>query len=128
MNPMNQASGALSRGVDQPLISVIIVTYNSSKVILSCLESVLMPFKPRVEVIVVDNASEDSTAEIVRQKFPQVNVIENTQNLGFAAGVDRGAERAQGDFLLLLNPDSALRGDFLTISWNSPTEHLKRLL
>jgi len=53
---------------------------------------------------VVDNASTDGTAEIVRQ-FKGVRLICNTQNLGFAAGVNRGAKVAQGDWLLLLNPD-----------------------
>jgi len=112
MNPINQATSSLRTGLDQPLISIIIVTYNSSEVILSCLESVCSQFKRRVEVIVVDNASKDSTADIVRQKFPEVNLIENKQNLGFAAGVDSGAGKAHGEFLLLLNPDSTLRDGF----------------
>src|SRR2546421_586360 len=110
---MNQASSPISKGLGQPLISVIIVTYNSSQVILPCLESIFLPSKPRVDVIVIDNASEDSTASIVRQKFPQVILIENKQNMGFAGGVGRAAEKAHGELLLLLNPDLSLRDRFI---------------
>jgi GT2 family glycosyltransferase len=102
----------------RPFLSVIIVTYNSRDFIGECLKSVeraIEKVKGRdweletgkglgVEIIVVDNASTDGTAEIVRQ-FKGVRLICNTQNLGFAAGINRGAKVAQGDWLLLLNPD-----------------------
>jgi GT2 family glycosyltransferase len=96
----------------RPFLSVIIVTYNSQDFIGECLKSVeraIEKVKGRdwglgIEIIVVDNASTDGTAEIVRQ-FKSVRLICNIQNLGFAAGVNRGAKVAQGDWLLLLNPD-----------------------
>ena len=102
----------------RPFLSVIIVTYNSQDFIGKCLRSVeraIEKAKSRdwglgtgdlfgAETIVVDNASIDGTVEIVRQ-FENVRLIRNTQNLGFAAGINRGAKAAQGDWLLLLNPD-----------------------
>jgi len=102
----------------RPFLSVIIVTYNSQDFIGECLKSVeraIEKAKSRdwglgtgdlfgAEMIVVDNASIDGTVEIVRQ-FENVRLIRNAQNLGFAAGVNCGAKVAQGDWLLLLNPD-----------------------
>ena len=102
----------------RPFLSVIIVTYNSQDFIGECLRSVKQAIEKAqirdwglgtggwlgVETIVVDNASTDRTVEIVQQ-FENVRLIRNAQNLGFAAGVNRGAEVAQGDWLLLLNPD-----------------------
>ncbi len=102
----------------RPFLSVIIVTYNSQDFIGECLKSVERAIGKakgrdwgsgtwdwfKVEIIVVDNASTDGTVEIVR-RFEDVHLIRNAQNLGFAAGVNRGAKVAQGDWLLLLNPD-----------------------
>jgi len=95
-------------------LSVIIVTYNSQDFIGECLESVERAIEKakgwdwlKVEIIVVDNASTDGTVEIVRQ-FDRVQLICNAQNLGFAAGVNRGVKVAQGDWLLLLNPDCVI--------------------
>ena len=95
--------------------SLIIVTYNSSDVILPCLDSlfhaegIVLPF----EVIVVDNASTDGTVEAVRRKFASVTVLENKNNIGFAAALNQGAAVAKGTFLLLLNPDTVLHEGFL---------------
>jgi len=98
----------------RPFLSVIIVTYNSQDFIGECLESVERAIEKakgwdwlKVEIIVVDNASTDGTVEIVRQ-FDRVQLICNAQNLGFAAGVNRGVKVAQGDWLLLLNPDCVI--------------------
>ncbi len=101
----------------RPFLSVIIVTYNSQDFIGECLRSVKQAIEKAqireglgVEIIVVDNASTDGTVEIVRQ-FEDVRIIRNAQNLGFAAGVNRGAKAAQGDWLLLLNPDCLVDGN-----------------
>jgi len=106
------AKGAMK--LVRPFLSVIIVTYNSQDFIGECLESVERAIEKakgwdwlKVEIIVVDNASTDGTVEIVRQ-FDRVQLICNAQNLGFAAGVNRGVKVAQGDWLLLLNPDCVI--------------------
>ncbi|MSO21611.1 MAG: glycosyltransferase family 2 protein, partial [Acidobacteria bacterium] len=87
------------------MISVIIVTYSSAAHIARCLES-LAPTD--AELIVVDNASRDGTVDAVR-KFPRVKLIEPGANLGFAGGCNFGARQSNGEFLLFLNPDTALR-------------------
>jgi N-acetylglucosaminyl-diphospho-decaprenol L-rhamnosyltransferase len=92
-----------------PDVTVIIVTYNSEKDIRACLESV---FKERnhvsQQVIVLDNNSSDRTAAIVREEFPQVKLLIPDSNLGFAGGNNEAARHADGEFLLLLNPDTII--------------------
>ena len=65
------------------------------------------------EVIVVDNGSHDGSPALVRQRFPQVQLIGNPGNLGFAAANNQALARSKGDFLLLLNPDTVARGQAL---------------
>lgn len=64
--------------------------------------------RPPDEIIVVDNASADGSAALVREQFPQVQLIANTENRGFAAGCNQGLQKAKGDLLCLLNPDTLL--------------------
>jgi len=90
-------------------IAVVIVTYNSAGDIRSCLEAVKSSrCDAAVDVVVVDNASVDETANIVANSFPDVQLIRNEQNLYYARANNQGAEAARGDYLLLLNPDVQL--------------------
>jgi len=91
------------------MISVIIVTWNCRDLIGDCLDSIDRETHRPHEVIVVDNASADGTPELVRERYPEVIVIESGRNRGFAAGCNLGLERAAGDYLLLLNPDTVVR-------------------
>lgn len=88
-------------------LSILIVTYNSERLI----DALLTRLRPEVEslaaeVIVIDNASADRTAQIVRKRHPWVRILASRTNLGFAAGNNLGASYAQGRYLLLLNPDA----------------------
>lgn len=88
-------------------VSVLIVTYNSASLIdalLSRMHAEMLA--SRGEIIVVDNASHDQTADVVRERHPWVKLIESPVNLGFAAANNLGAQHARGDVLLLLNPDA----------------------
>lgn len=88
-------------------VAIIIVTYNSSGEIEACLRSVFAQRRSVTQqVVVVDNMSTDGTVSIVREKFPEVVVIEPGKNLGFAAGCNLGASQADAEFILLLNPDT----------------------
>jgi|ERR1041384_446951 GT2 family glycosyltransferase len=100
---------------DAPSVSIIIVTYNSAPIIGACLRSLasLEGDARRLQVIVIDNASTDKTREIIRSTSPQVRMIENKENVGFAVGVNRAFELAESDLLLLVNPDAILQADFL---------------
>jgi GT2 family glycosyltransferase/nucleoside-diphosphate-sugar epimerase len=85
------------------LVSTVIVNYNAGPFLRACVDSLLAsPMK--IEIIVVDNASSDGSLEALRS-LPQVQVIQNAANLGFAAGCNVGARRAGAEFLLFLNPD-----------------------
>ena len=91
-------------------VSIIIVTYNSADEIETCLNSVYDERKAITqEVIVIDNLSSDNTVAIIKEKFPQVRLIEPGENLGFAAGVNLGASLANSEFILLFNPDAEVR-------------------
>ncbi len=94
-----------------PRVSVLTVSYNTRALLLRCLASVVE--EPEVEVIVVDNASSDGSADAVAERFPSVQLIRSPSNLGFAGGTNRAACAASGRTLLLLNPDAALTPDAL---------------
>jgi N-acetylglucosaminyl-diphospho-decaprenol L-rhamnosyltransferase len=87
--------------------SVIIVTYNSAGSVERCLTAVRA--QAGWERIVVDNASRDSSVEHAKAADPEARLIANTENLGFAAAANRGAQLAAGDILLFLNPDAVAR-------------------
>ncbi len=87
-------------------LSVILVTYNHRDFILPCLRSLdVIPKDLHPEIILVDNHSADGTGQLVRQNFPQIRLIENPQNLGFARAVNQAFRESRGELVLLLNPD-----------------------
>ena len=100
------AQGKVDTG--PPRISVVIVSYNTRALLARCLETVSAELHPPNEVIVVDNASADASVAMVRAQFPQVQVIANTENCGFAVATNQGLRAANGTFLCLLNPDTEL--------------------
>ena len=98
----------------EPLsVSIVIVSWNTREMLLDALRTVL-PFRDvRGEVIVVDNDSQDGSADAVAEEFPEVVLIRNERNLGFAGGVNCGLRAARGRFVLLLNTDTLLLRDAL---------------
>jgi GT2 family glycosyltransferase len=88
--------------------SVLIVAYHTPELLDACLRSILATTDERVQVVVVDNASGDGTAELVANHFPAVELIRAGENLGFARGINLAAEHATGDVLVLLNPDTVV--------------------
>ncbi|NIR72815.1 glycosyltransferase [candidate division KSB1 bacterium] len=93
-------------------LSVIIVNYNVKEFLEQALISIKKALKAiPSEIIVVDNASSDGSVSLLRQKFPDVRIIENTKNLGFAKASNQGLRMAKGEFLVLLNPDTIVQAD-----------------
>jgi hypothetical protein len=90
-------------------LSVIIVTYNSLGQIDTCLDSLARTLPPDHEIIVVDNASPDGTANAVRQRWPSIRVIDAGRNTGFARANNIGIRQSSGRSILLLNPDTEVR-------------------
>jgi len=91
-----------------PQISIVIVSYNVCGILRDCLLSIREHAVIPCEVIVVDNASLDSTVEMVKNEFPEVVLIASKENLGFSPGNNLGMDKATGEFILLLNPDTLL--------------------
>jgi N-acetylglucosaminyl-diphospho-decaprenol L-rhamnosyltransferase len=90
-----------------PLLSIVIVAYKSRDEIGACLRSLPRSLGGRpVEVIVVDNSPGDGAGEIARQEFPWVDYLAAEANLGFGRANNRGYRRAQGEYILFLNPDT----------------------
>lgn len=91
-------------------VSVIVVNWNTRKLLEQCLGSVYETAGSlAVEVIVVDNGSSDGSVEMVRERFPQARLIANPENLGFARANNQAMKIARGRYFLLLNSDAALR-------------------
>ncbi len=91
----------------KPRLTVIIVNYNVEFFLEQCLHSVEEASKEvTTEVIVVDNNSSDHSCSMVREKFPGVHLIENEENVGFSRANNQGITIAQGDYILLFNPDT----------------------
>lgn len=88
------------------MLSVVIVNWNTRDALRACLASLQRSEPQLARVIVVDNASKDGSAEMVRAEFPEVKLIESGKNLGYAAGNNLGFLHATEEFILTLNPDT----------------------
>jgi GT2 family glycosyltransferase len=93
--------------------SVIVLVWNGMGYVKPCLDSVLAQGLTDFEVIVVDNGSSDGSADFVAESYPQVRLIRNKRNLGFAAGNNIGLEAATGEVLVLLNQDTEVHEGWL---------------
>ena len=91
-------------------VSVVIVNWNTRELLKQCLKSVYAETSVPAEIFVVDNASGDGSAEMVRANFPRVCLIANSDNKGFAAANNQAINRTQGQYVLLLNPDTKVLG------------------
>lgn len=94
---------------DQPLLSIIIVSYNTRGVLRECLASVQREVDLLHETIVIDNASPDGSADMVARDFPDMLLVRNISNVGFSPANNTGMERARGRYIVLLNPDTLVR-------------------
>jgi len=94
-------------------LSIVVVNWNVRDLLRRCLASIYKSSAPRLEVIVVDNASSDGSAEMVRADFPAVALFSNTENVGFPAGNNQGFAAARGRYVMTLNPDTEIVGDAL---------------
>jgi len=101
---------------DQPDVSVVIVSYNTRDLTVECVRSIRERDRGcDIEIIVVDNDSHDGTVEALHETFGgDIVVIASKENLGFAAGNNRGLEAARGRWLLLLNPDAEIHEGTIT--------------
>ena len=99
--------------MEYPLVSIITINYGQAAVTCRLLASLQRITYPATEIIVVDNASPDRDAAVIREWFPGVRLICSDRNLGFAGGNNLGIRHAAGDYILLLNNDTEVDPGFL---------------
>lgn len=91
-------------------LSIIIVSWNTRRLLADCLDSVYACAPSDLfEVLVVDNASSDGSAAMVKERFPQARLIESEKNVGFAQGNNLAVPLCSGEYVLLLNPDTVVK-------------------
>jgi len=99
--------------MNAPFVSTIVLNFNGKEYLQRCFSSLEGEAYPRMEIIMVDNGSTDGSAAFVRENFPQVRLIENASNLGFAEPCNQGSRIAKGKYLFFLNNDATLEEDCL---------------
>ncbi|SHL66719.1 hypothetical protein SAMN05444414_12542 [Roseovarius marisflavi] len=114
MNPQSTGGPNPERHID---LSIVIVNWNTRKMTRECLASVSSGLGDlAAEILVVDNASTDGSADMVEADFPEVALIRNSENRGFAAANNQGFNMARGKHVLLLNTDTLVHGNALPAS------------
>ena len=92
----------------QPIVSIIIVSYNVSAILRQALASIIRETRIAYEIIVVDNLSSDDSCAMVEAEFPAAILVRNAENVGFARANNQGLARARGEYVLFLNPDTII--------------------
>jgi GT2 family glycosyltransferase len=96
---------------DLPLVSIISINYNQARVTCELIESLKKVHYPKIEIIIVDNASSEDPSSIAA--YPEVQLLRSNSNLGFSGGNNLGIRAAKGSYLLFLNNDTEVEPDFL---------------
>ena len=98
-------------------VSIIIINYKVKEYIIPCIESIYKYTSKslRYEILVIDNNSNDGSIDAIKSQFSDVKIYENTENIGFSKAVNQGAETAIGKYIFILNPDTKLIEDSISI-------------
>jgi GT2 family glycosyltransferase len=108
----------------KPELSIVILSYNTKELLMNCLLSLAkVRHEAEFEVVVVDNASTDGSAEMVKKEFSEVSLIINEKNLGFAAGNNKAKELCKGEFILFLNSDTVVKPGTINQTLNYLKDH-----
>jgi len=97
----------------KPLISIIILNYNAGSLLIDCVSSIQKSAYTNFEIILVDNISKDNSHKKCKDSFPTIKLIENKENLGYCEGNNVGLRTAKGEFVVVLNPDTIVDGNWL---------------
>lgn len=98
-----------------PKLSIVIPSWNTRDLLRVCLRTIREADKPSCEIVVVDNASADGSADMVELEFPEVKLVRNATNTGFAKGCNRGFEEVSGEYVLIHNADTEVYPDALRL-------------
>jgi len=110
--------------IDKPKVSIVVPVFNHAALTYRCLRSILEHTPDLYEIIVVDNASTDDTPKALRQ-IDNIQIIANSENLGFVGGCNKGSVAAQGEYILFLNNDTVVTDGWLTSLLATFDEHEK---
>ncbi len=99
---------------NNPLISIVILNYNAGDLLIDCIDSIKKTSYKNFEIIVVDNVSKDNSQKKCKEKFPNIKLIENSKNLGYCEGNNVGLRVANGEFVVILNPDTIVDPSWLS--------------
>ncbi len=97
-----------------PKVSIVILNYNAGNLLDKCISSVIQSNYENIEIILVDNASEDQSQIKCKEKFPQIRLFENGKNFGYCKGNNLGLEKVTGEFIIILNPDTEVESNWIT--------------
>ena len=86
--------------------SIIIPHYNNPKIILRCLKSLIKYTSSKHEIIIIDDASNDDSVDIIKNDYPNIEIIQNKKNLGYAESCNLGAIKAKNEYIVFLNNDT----------------------
>jgi len=98
---------------ENPLVSVIVLNYNAGELLLNCIESIKKSEYKNLEIIVVDNISTDKSQKICKEKYPDIKLIQNDENFGYCEGNNIGIREAEGDYIIILNPDTIVESNWI---------------
>ncbi len=93
---------------ESPLVSIIILNYNAGELLLNCVDSLKKSTYTNLEILIVDNISSDNSQKKCKEKFPDIKLIQNNENLGYCGGNNVGINEAKGKFIVILNPDTII--------------------
>ena len=96
-----------------PKISIIILNYNAGDLLEKCISSIVKSNYENIEIILVDNASQDHSHIKCKEKFSQIKLIENKENLGYCEGNNIGIKSANGEYIIILNPDTEVESNWI---------------
>lgn len=97
----------------KPLVSIVIINFNTKKYLESCIPSLLQQTWENSEIIFLDNDSSDGSFELVSEKYPQITSIKNSTNLGYASAGNQGIKLAKGKYVMIINPDIIFERDYV---------------
>jgi hypothetical protein len=105
-------------------LSIVVVTYKSKEYISKCIQSIREATQGlSSEIVILDNASGDDSTDVIRAGFPEVVLVENEKNEGFARGINRGVKLCSGRYLAILNPDTQVNPETFKILLNFLKNH-----
>jgi hypothetical protein len=99
--------------LNAPLVSIVVLNWNGEDIIKECIYSLLDQTYSNYEIIIVDNASTDNSVDIIKNEFPEIRLIINQKNLGFASGNNIGIRTAKGKYIALFNNDAVADRNWL---------------